>query len=201
MSLEQAGFQPTAGRVPRRTLTEIDEWLTLTARGDRVAFRRLYDGTSGKLFAQALAMLRRRDAAEDALQEAYVRIWKRAGDYDSNLGPATPWMMQVLRNIVIDQMRRERSAIHQCDFEEYARELPAPCVPVDDRIDLAQAMAQLSEAQQAAVNTVVIQGWTNEEAGRRHGVPTPTAKARVARGLKKLRTCLEQAEPSWSCLK
>jgi len=176
---------------PTLTTGGLDQWLALTAAGDRIAFRNLYDETSGILFAQAIAMLRRRDTAEDALQEAYLRIWRCASAYDANRGPALPWLKRLLRNVVIDRLRSERLSARQCNYEDYARELPAAASPVDDRLDLARAMTGLSGEQRSAITAVVIQGWTNEQVGRRDGMPTATSKARVARGLKKLRTYLE----------
>jgi RNA polymerase sigma-70 factor, ECF subfamily len=180
---------------PAPPAEELDRWLVLTAAGDRIAFRNLYDETSGILFAQAIAMLRRRDMAEDALQEAYLRIWRCAGAYDASRGPALPWLKRLLRNVVIDRLRSERLSARQCNYEDYARELPAAANPVDDRLDLARAMTGLSDEQRSAISAVVIEGWTNEQVGRRDGMPTATSKARVARGLKKLRARLELQRP------
>jgi RNA polymerase sigma-70 factor (ECF subfamily) len=176
---------------------QLDQWLELSAKGDLAAFRRLYDQTSGLLFAQALSMLRRRDAAEDAVQEAYVRIWRRAGEYDPARGSAMPWLMRLLRNVVIDRMRQDRMAARQCDFDDYARALPAKKSLIDERLDLARALTRLTAEQLTAVTSVIVQGWTNEEVGRRLGIPTPTSKARVARGLKRLRACFEQEGIEW----
>jgi RNA polymerase sigma-70 factor (ECF subfamily) len=180
---------------PRLATGDLNRWLALTATGDQVAFRNLYDETSGVLFAQAIAMLRRRDAAEDALQEAYLRVWRCAATYDSGRGRALPWLKQLLRNVVIDRLRSERLSVRHCNYEDYARELPAAVNPVDDRLDLTRAMTGLSREQGSAIAAVVIEGWTNEQVGRRDGMPTATSKARVARGLKKLRSRLELEPP------
>jgi RNA polymerase sigma-70 factor (ECF subfamily) len=188
--LDRSGEDEADGG-PTPATAELDQWLMLTATGDRGAFRNLYDETSGILFAQAIAMLRRRDTAEDALQEAYLRIWRCAGAYDAVRGPALPWLKRLLRNVVIDRLRSERLSARQCNYEDYARELPAPLTSMDDRLDLARAMTGLSGEQRSAITAVVIQGWTNEQVGQRAGMPTATSKARVARGLRKLRTSLE----------
>jgi RNA polymerase sigma-70 factor (ECF subfamily) len=189
------------GSTLERALEPLDQWLTQTAAGDRIAFRNLYDETSGILFAQAIAMLRRRDTAEEALQEAYLRIWKVARLYDATRGPALPWLKRLLRNVVIDRLRSERQSALQCNYEDYARELPAPANPVDDRLDLAHVLAGLSNEQRSAITAVVVEGWTSEQLGRYNGMPTATAKARVARGLKKLRTRLGQGDSDWPELK
>ncbi len=169
----------------------LDVLLVLSASGDQRAFRALYDATSGKLFAQAIAILRQREGAEDALQDGYLRIWERASAYDPRRGPALPWMMRLLRNAAIDLLRRESNAMRSCDYDEYARDLPAPITPIDDQMDLVDALNALTAEQRSAVSAVVVQGWTNERAGARCGVLEATSKARVARGLKKMRAYLE----------
>ena len=169
----------------------LDRLLIMSAAGDQSAFRALYDATSGKLLAQAFAMLRQREAAEDALQDGYIRIWERASAYDARRGPALPWMLRLLRNAVIDRLRRDKVLLRSCDYDDYAREMPAPPAPIDDRLDLADALVQLTPEQRSAIVTVVIQGWTNEQAGIRAGMPEGTSKARVARGLKRMRAFLD----------
>jgi RNA polymerase sigma-70 factor (ECF subfamily) len=170
---------------------DLDRLLVLSARGDQAAFRRLYDATSGKLLAQAIAMMRSRSAAEDVLQDAYIRVWDRARSFDPGRGPALPWLVRLLRNVAVDHLRRQRIAAGSCDWEGYARDLAAPAAPVEDRIDLVDALARLSDVQRHAVTAVVVEGWTNEQAARRGGMPTATSKARVARGLRRMRDYLD----------
>jgi RNA polymerase sigma-70 factor (ECF subfamily) len=179
------------GNFAGRIAGDLDRLLVSTASGDQKAFRALYDATSGKLFAQAMAILRQRDAAEDVLQDGYVRIWERASAYDPSRGPALPWMLRLLRNVAIDRLRRDSMTMRSCDYDDYARDLPAPAAPIDDRMDLADALEALTPEQRSAVVTVAVQGWTNEQAGARAGMPEATSKARVARGLRRMRAYLE----------
>lgn len=170
-----------------RPANELDLLLLMTADGDRIAFKQLYSATRDKLYAQAFSILRQREAAEDAIQDSFVRIWVRASAYMPERGSALQWMIKLTRNIIIDRIRRERITLNQCDYNDYAYESPAPVVPVEDRIDLVWALSQLGAPQREAIVAVVVQGWTNEDFGRRLGVPTSTHKARVARGLKRMR--------------
>ena len=173
---------------------ELEPWLTQIAAGDRRAFRRLYDATSPKLFAQALHILRHRDMAEDVLQEAYVRIWTRARDFDPRRGRAGPWIGRILRNAAIDRLRRDRPLSQTQDIDDAAHQIAGPSDPIDTRIDLVRGLDRLSTEQRDAIVTVVVQGWTHDEVGRRDGTPPPTSKARVARGLRRLKTLQQEDE-------
>src|SRR5262245_18373620 len=77
--------------------------------GDREAFSAFYRLTSPQLFGLALRILRRRDWAEEAVQECFVTISRRAKDYRPDLGPALPWITGILRNKCLDRLRREKS--------------------------------------------------------------------------------------------
>jgi len=172
-------------------LDPLDHLLVLSAQGDQRAFRRLYDASSSKLLTVALSMLRRRDAAEDALQDAYVRIWSRASDYQPSKGHALAWMIRVLRNIVLDRMRRERLVARYHVCEDEVAESAGPAVLIDERIDLVRGLEGLSVEQRSAIVSVLLTGWTHEETGQRSGIPTPTSKARTLRGLKRLKSLYE----------
>lgn len=187
------GAAATTGVRPSAAIeAELEPWLSQTAAGDRRAFRRLYDATSPKLFAQALHIMRRRDAAEDVLQEAYVRIWTRARDFDPRRGRAWPWIGRILRNAAIDRLRRDRPLSQTQDIDDEAHQIAGPSDPIDTRIDLVRGLEQLSTEQRDAIVTVVVQGWTHDEAAQRDGTPTPTNKARVARGLRRLKTLQQE---------
>lgn len=166
---------------------DINRWLVLTAAGDKRAFRALYEATSSRMLSHAIYVLRRRDAAEDALQDAYLRIWSKAADYDPLKGAALPWMLRILRNVVIDRIRRDKAACNFVDIDDTTEELAAPVTPIDARIDLTNGLSRLSVEHRTSIVAVVVEGWTHDEAGARAGLPTPTSKARVLRGLKRLR--------------
>ena len=76
------------------------------AGGDRVAFKTLYERTGAKLHATTRRILQSDAAAEDAVQEAFVRIWRRAGDYDAEVASPIAWMTTIARHAAIDMLRR-----------------------------------------------------------------------------------------------
>lgn len=161
---------------------------------DRPAFRKLYDMTAPRLLAKAMSILGSRDAAEDAMQEAYVRIWRNARQFDPARGSASAWILRILRNAAIDRLRQDRMiARYQCS-DEAAPELPIAPEPVTDRLDLQRSLALLTPEQRTTICRVVVEGWTHEEVALADQVPTPTAKARAQRGLVRLRTVLTETE-------
>ena len=146
--------------------------------------------------AQALYIMRRRDVAEEVLQEAFVRIWLRAGDFDPARGRPMAWMCMILRTAAIDHLRKERlAARYQADIEA-ADMLEAPVEPLDWRLDLSRGLSQLPVEQMRAVIAVTVEGRTHTEVAADAMMPVPTCKARVARGLRRMRTFLTAHEQS-----
>jgi RNA polymerase sigma-70 factor, ECF subfamily len=80
------------------------------AARDAAAFAALYKQTSAKLYGVVARILTRGDVAADVLQEAYVRIWEKAGDFDPLKGSALAWMATIARNRALDEVRRVRPA-------------------------------------------------------------------------------------------
>ena len=81
--------------------------LQRTARGDRAAFRLVYEATSLKLYGIVVRILGRRDLADEVLQEVYVRVWQRAGDFDTASGSPITWLAAIARNLALDEVRRK----------------------------------------------------------------------------------------------
>jgi RNA polymerase sigma-70 factor (ECF subfamily) len=80
--------------------------LQACARGDQTALHSLYKGTVPQLFGLALRMLRRRDLAEEIVQDSFVRIWRSAHTFDPSRGTAMAWLARIVRNGCIDLLRQ-----------------------------------------------------------------------------------------------
>ena len=89
---------------------DVVDALKLMGAGDRAVFRRVYAITSVKLFGIVIRILGQRDLAEDVLQEVYIRIWQRAGDFDPTIGSPITWMVTIARNRALDETRRAACA-------------------------------------------------------------------------------------------
>src|SRR5205809_5036278 len=86
-------------------------WLiAAVAKGDEAAFERLYAATRAKLFGVVLRILRRQDLAEEVIQEAYVKIWNSAGQFNPALASPITWMASIARNRAIDVVRKRSEA-------------------------------------------------------------------------------------------
>ena len=95
---------PGSGEIDLRDL------LRRVAARDETAFRTLYRQTSAKLYGTIFRILQRKEVAAEALQEVYVRIWEKAGDFDIAKGSPLAWMATIARNRALDEVRRVRPA-------------------------------------------------------------------------------------------
>ena len=98
------------------------------ARGDQAAFERLYVATRAKLYGVVLRILRRQDLAEEVIQETYVKIWNRAGQFNPALSSPITWMASIARNRAIDIVRKktEVSIEEEPQAMEVAADSPDP---------------------------------------------------------------------------
>ena len=177
---------------------ELNALLLRAARGDDRAFARLYRLSAAQLFALGLRMLKRRDLAEEALQEAFVSIWRHAGSFDPSKGAAMTWMASIVRNRCLDRIRARRA---ETSLEEEASRAewadPAPG-PLEETLRSAEARALweclklLEEGPRNAILDVYYEGFTHGELAARTGVPLGTLKSWIRRGLARLQGCLER---------
>src|SRR3546814_12822055 len=97
-----------------------------TAEGNQRAFRELYEATSSHLFGVLVRILNRRDWAEEALQDCYLKVWQKAEQYAPEKGAPLTWMMTNARYRALDLLRMMRPVIGMPDEDV------APPMPVDD---------------------------------------------------------------------
>ena len=182
---------PPPGNLP---LTEL---LAATARGERPAFAALYAAASPQLFAVALRIMKRRDRAEEVLQDAFVSIWKRARDYDAAKGSALTWMASIVRHRAIDLLRRERPSVSLDDApgqESWAAPGPDPFEATAASAEakrVRDCLQTLEGKQREAIQLAYYEGITQEELATRLAAPLGTVKSWVRRGLLRLKDCLE----------
>src|SRR5271166_3452219 len=107
--------------------SELGDLLRRVATHDEAAFAALYKRTSAKLYGVVARILTRGDAGAEALQETYVRIWEKAGDFDPSKGSPLAWMATIARNRALDEVRRVRPA----SLEEMPEGFEPAAEPVD----------------------------------------------------------------------
>ena len=165
------------------------------AARDPAAFAALYKQTSAKLYGVVARILTRGDVAADVLQEAYVRVWEKAGDFDPAKGSALGWMAAIARNRALDEVRRVRPVSLEDQpegFEPVAEEVDA--LAARDRSEglarLVDCLKGLDDEKRAIVLLAYYRGLSREALAKRFGRPVPTIKTWLHRSLAQLRDCL-----------
>jgi RNA polymerase sigma-70 factor, ECF subfamily len=171
-------------RVMGSVVTGLEQLLAQIAAGDQRAFRELYDSTSARLLGAARRILGDGALAEDAVQEAYVRIWRSAARFDPARGVALAWMGRILRNAALDRIPKDRDFGRIEDIEIAVM----PAEPADARVH--QCLKKLPEAQGNALILMYIHGLTHPELAEHLGAPLGTVKSWVRRGSESLRNCI-----------
>ncbi|MBS0516114.1 MAG: sigma-70 family RNA polymerase sigma factor [Proteobacteria bacterium] len=180
---------------------ELRTLLAAVANGDAAAFERLYRATAAKLFGICLRMLAQRSDAEEVLQEVFVTVWRKAGQYDARLANPLTWLGMLARNRAIDRLRAGAGArgVARIELsEDIAAELsdPSPSTlaavaAVDEKRRLDHCLGRLDAQRRVLIRTAFFDGATYEELARRCGSPLGTVKSWIRRGLAQLKLCLE----------
>jgi RNA polymerase sigma-70 factor, ECF subfamily len=181
-------------------MTEQDELARLmqaTAHGDRGAFARLYELTSPKLLGAGVHMLKRRELAEDVLQDLFVKVWHRASEYHAERGSVLTWLYSVQRYLALDRLRAMRPTLELDDelSNTLAFDAPDPSMAAassDMAARVHSCLEQLTDVQRRSVQLAFFEGLTHAELTQRLQTPLGTVKSWIRRGLLTLHRCLEQ---------
>ncbi len=177
---------------------ELARLLERVAARDKAAFAALYKLTSAKLYGIVLRISRRRDLADEVLQEVYVRLWDRADRFDPAKASPIAWMAAVARNSALDEVRKKQIVEAGVPIEE-ASHVADPARPAlellelaDDGRRLADCLGRLESSRRDMVRLAYLDGWSREELSQRYGAPVATIKTWLHRSLKQLKDCLSQ---------
>ena len=177
-----------------RTTADIEEMIAGMANGDRDAFDALYAATSAKLFGVCLRVLNNRAEAEDALQDAFVKVWRNADRYSANGFSPMTWLITVTRNTCIDRLRARKARLGDMDeAAEVADAAPGPealAIAASDRARIVNCMEGLAPEKAQAVRRAYLEGETYQELADVFDVPLNTIRTWLRRSLLKLRECL-----------
>jgi RNA polymerase sigma-70 factor, ECF subfamily len=205
---------------PRRRTRNYTEFMAATdvplpslieasARGDHTSFAQLYERTHLHLFGIAIRLLRSEQQAEDAVQDAFVKVWNRAGSYHAEQaaheGHALAWLTSIVRNRALDMLRARSRNIEDIrpgatiDDEDDDDEGPATQGAADALELYAKAtqalhvdgcMGLLDASQRQCLALTYFQGLSNTEVADHLGAPLGSVKAWIRRGLLRLKDCL-----------
>jgi RNA polymerase sigma-70 factor (ECF subfamily) len=163
------------------------------AGGDAAALAALYDRHGRLAYGLAYRVLGEGTAAEEAVQDAFLLVWRKAASFDPARGAGLrAWLLTIVRNCAIDTLRRRsRHSVREVELD-----LDAPLAGEDDpaaevlagldRAQVRRAMQALPEDQRATIELAYFDGLTHREIAELHGLPLGTVKGRVRLGLHKL---------------
>lgn len=159
---------------------------------DRAAFRQLHVLTAPHVYALCLRLLRAPHQAEEAMQEGFLLIWRKAGQYDPDLGPALPWMLMVCRNRAVSMLRTlGPPALDIDDHQDLADEVNPQADQVVGDMKLSHAvraaLQALPDKPRRALELAFFEGLEHHAVAARMGVPLGTAKSWIRRALISLR--------------
>lgn len=174
---------------------DLEGALARCAGGDRAALRIIYEAEAPAMLGVARRLLRRAALAEEAVQDAFVLIWRKADSFDPKLGSARGWIYAVLRNRALNMLRSERRLELSGEpvGEETADEAEDPEAAVlrlSDASALKGCLEQLEPRRRTAVMLAFVQGLSHAELAGRLDMPLGTVKSWIRRSLISLRECL-----------
>ena len=185
----------TRGRRDHAHLSD-EALLALCSRGDDAAVGELYDRYGRVAYGLALRVVRDRILAEDAVQEAFLGVWRSAGSFLAEQGKPSTWILTLVHRRAVDLVRREERR-----RTEPLDEIAQPTGEATDeeawlraqRQVVQEALRKLPADQREAIELAYYGGFTQSELAERLGQPLGTIKSRMFTGLRRLRELLAEA--------
>jgi len=176
------------------------ELVARVSKGDKHALEELYDRYAAAAMGLALKMIGERNTAEEIVQEAFWRVWKRSSTFELGRGQFTAWLFGIVHNLAIDEMRRRKvrpNTISTDTEEDAILELPDHTVDVAETAfqtvtgeQVRMALVQLPDAQRSVIELAYFEGLTHQEIAARLNEPIGTIHTRARLALQKLRESL-----------
>jgi RNA polymerase sigma-70 factor (ECF subfamily) len=179
--------------------TELDtdtRLMRLFAARDQGAADALYRRFGGRIYGLGLVMLGSDAAAQDLVQDTFVKLWRNAGRYERSRGKLETWVLLMARSLAIDAIRRrvlEVRTLEHLDRPREADQGPGPdeqVVTLDLTARARRAMSSLPPEQRAALELAYLGGKTSTEISDLEGIPIGTAKTRIRAALLRLREAM-----------
>ncbi|MDP3071370.1 MAG: sigma-70 family RNA polymerase sigma factor [Opitutaceae bacterium] len=178
--------------------------LRAVALRDEAAFAELYERLSRPVFSLVVRVLRSRTEAEEVLQEAFWQVWERAPDFRAEVGSPFSWVVTIARRKAIDRLRANARHLRRIEEAQGLRNdddwiAPAALESLtsgESGAAVRAALAKLNPAERHAIALAFFDGLTHDEIAQALRAPVGTIKARIRRGLLKLKPALARVRPA-----
>jgi len=183
--------------MPETGANSLEALLAQVAMGNRTAFEALYRATASRLFGICLRVLIERSEAEDALQEVFTVVWRKAAQFDPIRATATAWLAMIARNKAIDRLRsmpaqQVRGSLELAEnVEDPAASPPQQAQAATERAQLEHCLERLDPRPRSLIRAAFFDGYTYEELAAKIEAPLGSIKSWIRRGLLQLRECLD----------
>lgn len=165
--------------------------------GTEAQVRAAYAAHGGELYRFALHRLRDAGAAQEVVQEVFLRAWRHGASWDPRVASLRGWLFAITRNAVIDEVRRTAARPWRHDLvgspEDTVRD---PSTPSEGRLVdgwvVEEALRRINADQREAIVATYLEGFSYAEVADRIGVPIGTLRSRVFYGLKALRAAMDE---------
>ncbi len=170
-----------------------EDLISLVAQGDDEAFAVLYDRHSRPAYSLAYRMMGEHHAAEDLVQDAFLKVWRSATSYRADRGSVRTWLLSIVHNRGIDQLRsmasrrRTQEKIEASAPKSEPSDAFAESWRNSQRDQVREALGTLPKEQLKILELAYFSGYTHVEIAELLDVPLGTVKGRMRLGLKKIR--------------
>jgi RNA polymerase sigma-70 factor (ECF subfamily) len=170
-----------------------EDLISLVEANDAQAFAVLYDRHSRAAYSLAYRMMGKRQAAEDLVQDAFLKVWRAAGSYRAERGSVRTWLLSIVHNRGIDQLRslashrRTQDRIEASAPKSQPSEAFAESWRNSQSEQVREALKTLPPEQLKILELAYFSGYTHVEIAKLLGLPLGTVKGRMRLGLKKMK--------------
>lgn len=172
-----------------------DALLNKVAQGDRDALGELFASEAGRLIAIARRILRRKELAEEAVQEGFISAWRHAQRFDPARGSARAWLTTIVRNRALN-MLRDGQRLHLVGDDDLTRhgegagDAETAYLALGETDALKRCLGQLEEQRRSSILLAYVLGYSHGEIAAKLDAPIGTVKAWIRRGVIALQECL-----------
>jgi RNA polymerase sigma-70 factor (ECF subfamily) len=188
------------GRRRQHLLLADENLISFVGKGDAEAFTTLYDRHSHAAFSLAYRVMGERQAAEDLVQDTFLKLWRSATSYRPERGSVRTWLLSIVHNRGIDQLRsvasrrRRQEKIEASAPKSQPSEAFAHSWRNAQREQVREALSTLPKEQLKTLELAYFSGYTHVEIAELLDVPLGTVKGRMRLGLKKIRAYFDSQD-------